>query len=328
MNPAFQPSEPGPCSIVESAEFSEKRRILMIRTTLLTAVAVAALSAAPALAGPGGGGGGPGGGGPGGGMGHAGGAGVGLGAGGGMAGGGIGADNGMGQGNGLGIGNGEATRITTNPAIGISQGPDHASATGIANANSHSVLAGTATTSRVTTGALAGLTTGMTLLSNGTAVGTVSQIRTNANGSVAVVVVQGTNGRMFAIPAGKLTLANGTLTTTARLNGINGGNVAFTNPALGHSQGPMHASPTGIAHANSHSVLAAGAVASTALPGLATGMTVQSSTGTTLGTISQVVTDSSGNIRMVFVTSPTGQTLRLAPTTLTISGGVVTTTQI
>jgi hypothetical protein len=38
-----------------------------------------------------------------------------------------------------------------------------------------------------------------------------------------------------------------------------------------------------------------------------------------------VVTDSSGNVRLVIVTSPTGQTLRLAPTTLTMSGNTVVT---
>jgi hypothetical protein len=46
-----------------------------------------------------------------------------------------------------------------------------------------------------------------------------------------------------------------------------------------------------------------------------------------IGTVSQVVTDSSGNIRAVIVTnSTTGQTFRLAPNTLSISGGTVTTT--
>jgi hypothetical protein len=43
--------------------------------------------------------------------------------------------------------------------------------------------------------------------------------------------------------------------------------------------------------------------------------------------VSQIVTDSSGNVRLVIVTSSTGQTFRLAPTSLTLSGGVVTTTQ-
>lgn len=289
----------------------------MFRTTLLTAVAVAALSAAPAIAAPGGVPGAP----TGGGMGHAGG--------------------------GAGI---SASGSIGSPSIDArmnSMGAANASTTGVGNANANSALntsgsttttlrgssadrmfPGTTATTKVTTGTLTGLTTGMTLMSNGSAVGTVQQIRTSANGAVTVVLVQGTNGRMFAIPANKLTLANGTLTTTARLNGINGGNVAFTNPALGHSQGPMHASPTGIAHANSHSVLAAGAVASTALPGLATGMTVQTASGTTLGTVTRVVTGTDGTIRMVFVTSSTGQTFRLAPSSLTISGGVLTTTQI
>lgn len=102
-----------------------------------------------------------------------------------------------------------------------------------------------------------------------------------------------------------------------------------TNPAAGVSQGPNHASVNGIAHASSRSVLASGTVPSASLPGLTTGLTVQSSTGATLGTVSQVVTDRSGNIRLVVVTNTsTGQTYRLAPTSLSISGGVVTTTSI
>lgn len=266
-----------------------------------------------------------------------------------------------------------------------SMGPANASPTGVEHANPNSVLStnGTTTTAthgnaramdnmfpgtrgsnQVQSGSLSGLSTGTTLTSNGTSVGTVQQIRTSADGTVRVVVVQGTNGRMYAIPANKLTFANGTLTTTARLNGINGGNETHadndrhsgtdtdvdnddsgtdtdtdvdddnddgngtgTNPAVGVSQGPNHASATGIAHANARSVLAGGAVASATLPGLATGVTVQSSTGTTLGTVSQVITDSSGNIRLVVVTSPTGETFRLSPTTLTMNGGVVVTSQ-
>jgi hypothetical protein len=89
----------------------------------------------------------------------------------------------------------------------------------------------------------------------------------------------------------------------------------------------MHASPTGIAHANFHSVLAGRTVVSGSLAGLTTGLTVNTTGGTTLGRVSQIVTDSSGNVRLVIVTSSTGQTFRLAPTSLTLSGGVVTTTQ-
>jgi sporulation protein YlmC with PRC-barrel domain len=285
----------------------------MLRKLILCALASAAMIPAAAHAqgrGGGGGGGGPAAGA--GGMGNAGGFG-----------------GGMGIGNSFGIETRDASRIN-------SQGLNHASPTGIAHANQNSVLAGTTTTSSrlnamfpntrttttVTSGSLSGLTTGMTLMSNGTAVGTVQQIRTTGNGSVAVVIVQGTNGGFYAVPATKLSLSGGTLSTTARLNGINGSSQARLN-----SQGPLHASPTGIAHANFRSVLASGMVVSGSLAGLTTGLTVNTSTGTTLGTVSQIVTDSSGNIRLVIVTSSTGQTYRLSPTSLSISGGVVTTTQ-
>ena len=94
-----------------------------------------------------------------------------------------------------------------------------------------------------------------------------------------------------------------------------------------NSQGLQNASPTGIAHASPNSVLARGAVPSTSLPNLTTGLNVQTTGGTVIGQVSQVVTDSSGNVRLVVVTdTSTGQTFRLAPNTLSISGGVVTTT--
>ena len=100
-----------------------------------------------------------------------------------------------------------------------------------------------------------------------------------------------------------------------------------TNPAVNVSQGPNHASINGITHASPNSVLARGAVSSTTLPNLTTGLNVQNSSGATIGQVSQVVTDRSGNIRLVIVTdSTTGQTFRLAPNTLTISGSTVTTT--
>lgn len=227
---------------------------------------------------------------------------------------------------GLNTGTSSRTTAFTNPAMGRSQGPYHASATGIAHANSHSVLAGAGTTT-VTRGSLSGLTTGTTLFENGTAVGTVEQIRTSANGMARVVVVQGTSGRLVSIPVRDLTFANGTLSTTARLPGLS---VRLAGRAGGrlNSQGIYHASPTGIAHASSRSALAVGAVASAALPGLTTGLTVQTSTGTTLGTVTRIVTDSSGNIRLVYVTSSTGRVYRLLPTTLSIAGTVVTTSSM
>jgi hypothetical protein len=92
------------------------------------------------------------------------------------------------------------------------------------------------------------------------------------------------------------------------------------------SQGFFHASPSGISHASPNSVLARGSVSSSSLGGLTTGLSVNNSGGTSIGTVSRVITGTDGSIRQVIVTSPTGQTYRLAPTTLSISGGVVTTT--
>jgi hypothetical protein len=98
------------------------------------------------------------------------------------------------------------------------------------------------------------------------------------------------------------------------------------SPAAQRSQGPAHASPNGMMHANENSVLARGAVSATQLEGLNTGLTVQDSTGATVGTVSQVITGPNNTIRGVVVTSSTGQTFTLAPSSLTISGSVVTTT--
>jgi hypothetical protein len=63
-----------------------------------------------------------------------------------------------------------------------------------------------------------------------------------------------------------------------------------------------------------------------ALQGLASGQPVRTNGGVNLGTISQIVTGPNGAISQVIVTSTTGQTYRLAPSTLSVSGGVVVTT--
>jgi hypothetical protein len=167
-----------------------------------------------------------------------------------------GGPNGMGSaGMGMPGGMNDMGVTTRDTARMNSQGPANASATGIANANANSVLfPGTTATNTVTSGALVGLTTGTTLMSNGQAVGTVQQIRTTGQGSVAVVIVRGTNGHLYAIPANKLTLSGGMLSTTARLNGINGTSSASAQGRV-NSQGPVHASATAMAHANQNSVL-------------------------------------------------------------------------
>ena len=142
-------------------------------------------------------------------------------------------------------------------------------------------------------------------------------------------------GAMHASPTGIMNaspnsvLGSGTTVTTrtgaATMDDVN--SPPTTNPAAGVSQGPAHASTTGIAHANSHSVLASGAVPTTALPGITQGLNVVNANGTTIGTVSQIVYGSDGTIRMVVVTdTATGQTFRLSPTTLSISGSTLTTT--
>src|SRR5689334_4073736 len=162
----------------------------MFRKVILCALASAAMIPAVALAqhggGPGGGGGPPsgmGGSGNAGGFGHGGPGGMGNG---GFGNGGLGSD--------FGATMRDQARVN-------SQGPAHASQTGIDHANANSVLAGTTAARSVTSGPLTGLTAGTTLFSNGMAVGTVQQIRTTGNGSVAVVLVKGTNGGLFAVPA-------------------------------------------------------------------------------------------------------------------------------
>lgn len=199
-----------------------------------------------------------------------------------------------------------------------SQGPANASATGIAHANENSVLAGTTPTNRVTSGPLAGVATGMTVMSNGVVVGTVQQVRMAGNGSVALVLVKGTNGGIFPVPANKLTLSGTMLTTTARFSGIND----MAAQARLNSQGPLHASATGIAHANQHSVLYG--ASTTTVTGLSVGMPVFSN-GAQVGSIVRIVT-ANGVITRVLVQGTNGRIYSLSPRTLTASGGTVTTT--
>ena len=104
------------------------------------------------------------------------------------------------------------------------------------------------------------------------------------------------------------------------------GTVGSKSQATVHSQGPANASPTGISHASSNSVLARGAVESSTLPGLTTGLVVNNSSGTQVGTVSRVITGPNNTIRAVVVTSTSGKSYTLAPSTLSISGSVVTTT--
>ena len=88
---------------------------------------------------------------------------------------------------------------------------------------------GTGATARVRSGPLAGLMAGMILTSNGAKVGMVQQIRTTEDGSVSVVIVQNAKGGFYAVPAEKLSLSGGALTTTMRVAGA----AAPTDTAMG-----------------------------------------------------------------------------------------------
>ena len=218
----------------------------MFRSVVFCALASAAMVPATAMAHPGGGGGPP------------------AGVGGGGLGGGPGGFGNMGSAGGLGGINDVGSEMRNHGRTN-SEGPENASATGIAHANQNSVLAGTTASTTVTSGALAGLKTGTTLFSNGTAVGTVQQIRMTGHGSVALVIIKGTNGGFYAVPASKLMFSGGTLSTSARLAGINNSpsmKMAMNGQARVNSRGPIHASATGIAHANQHSVLFGASAAS------------------------------------------------------------------
>ena len=307
----------------------------MHRKLIATALASAAIlcgGQALAATGPGGGGGGGGGhGGPGGGD-HGGGMGD---HGGGIGNMGGGAAHGGDFGAGMDHMNRDDGRLN-------SQGPEHASPTGIAHANENSVLAGTTAADRVASGALAGVADGMPVFFNGSQVGTVQQIRMAGNGNVALVLVKASNGAVFPVPASKLSLANGALSTTARFHGVNDRDIADTrmngneneaeneandnDAAMAgrmNSQGPAHASATGIAHANSHSVLA-GASTTTRLTGVSVGMPLFQN-GVQVGTVSRVIT-ANGMINRVLVQGTSGRTFSLSPNTLTASGGTLTTT--
>lgn len=240
-----------------------------------------------------------------------------------------------------------------------SEGPENASRTGISNAERNSVLAGTSPTSTVTSGAFAGLTTGAKLYSNGTMVGTVQQIRTTGRGSVAMVVIKGTNGGYYAVPANRLTYSGGTLSTSVRLSGINAMGKAqarlnsqgpFNVSATGishasprsvnygassvktarnisarlNSQGPLHASATARANANSHSVL--NGASTTPLSGVSVGMPFYSN-GTRIGTVYRVVT-ANGVITRVLVQATNGHIHSVAQRALTATSGSLTTSAV
>jgi len=155
----------------------------------------------------------------------------------------------------------------------------------------------------------------------GSPAGSVSQ--GPANASPTGISHANENSVLSSAPTGStMQTTTAPMTTPTTTTGTANAN----SQATVNSQGPANASPTGIAHASSNSVLGRGAVASNTLPGLTTGLTVNNSSGTQVGTVSRVITGPNNTIRAVVVTSSSGKTYTLMPSTLSISGNVVTTT--
>ena len=136
--------------------------------------------------------------------------------------------------------------------------------------------------------------------------------------------MKGINGGTYAVPANKLSFSGGTLSTTMRLAGINSSaDTRMNAQARLNSQGPAHASATGVAHANAHSVLAGGTSVA-ALSNVSVGMPLFSN-GSQVGTVYRVVT-ANGRIARVLVQGTNGRIYSLSPSSLTASGGSLTTT--
>ena len=68
-------------------------------------------------------------------------------------------------------------------------------------------------------------------------------------------------------------------------------------------------------------------VPASTLPGLAPGLRVQTTGGKMIGVVTKVMTGPDGSIRKVYAISPAGNAFKLSPTSLTVDGGVVTTTE-
>jgi hypothetical protein len=105
--------------------------------------------------------------------------------------------------------------------------------------------------------------------------------------------------------------------------------VKNTAQARLRSQARVRASASGVAHANSRSVLKGGVVVGGSLAGLTKGMVVRDVNGNTIGTVKAINTASGGRVVNVLVKSSTSaRTIPLSPATVSVSGGVATTTSL
>ncbi|MES2136527.1 MAG: hypothetical protein V4502_05645 [Pseudomonadota bacterium] len=118
-------------------------------------------------------------------------------------------------------------------------------------------------------------------------------------------------------------------TAAASAHGATHPQGAASTPAASHSQGPAHASQQGLTHSSTRSVLKGGTVVGGNLAGLTVGMHVSDASGTMVGAVSKILTARDGRVVNVLVKSHTGsRTIPLKPSTLSVSGGMVTATRI
>jgi hypothetical protein len=140
-------------------------------------------------------------------------------------------------------------------------------------------------------------------------------------------------GAQAAQPAGGTTPSTGSTAAAPPPTGSTGAappasttGAPTSSTQVNPHHGSMKTSPTGAASATEN----AGPTSATApadLSGLKTGLTVKDSTGATIGTVSKVQKTKAGKVRTVMVSSADGKrTMHLAPSTLSVSGDVVTTT--
>jgi hypothetical protein len=150
---------------------------------------------------------------------------------------------------------------------------------------------------------------------SGATVGTVTSVRTVGNGMVKSVQLTLTDGRIVVADSRSLSLSGGVLTTKSLATSANG---------RVNSQGAAHANINGLTHASPRSALSTAGI--TTLTGLTTGLTVNNSAGTSIGTVSNVIMNRAGAVVGVQVSLTGGGTVTLPATTLSMDGTTVVTT--
>lgn len=102
------------------------------------------------------------------------------------------------------------------------------------------------------------------------------------------------------------------------------GHLTTAAGARANSQGPAHASATGIAHANMNSVLSGTTIVAGPLTGLVAGANVVGANGLSVGTVARIVASPDGTVRNVLVRSPDGRIIPLSASSLQLSGSTLT----